>query len=206
MCFVGALPRSYFVTRGPSSVGFGQARVEVGHLPKRKHQERCSLGQNRPCMHMHWCISSQLRDGPNLAPRRDVAGHWMGQHTHGLPQHGRVDGSRQRGTSIAELGSGNLVIAFSCRRSSGRRMDRVGCCSGVGLHVLQVARHCSGVTLHICRWRAFGFFAVSSDNTVHADMATTALGTGPSKTSAGVMAASTSNHMPRPQGTTVAIN
>ena len=80
MCFVVALPCSCFVTRWPGSVGFGQARVELGRRSTRYHQARHSLRPNRHCMHMHWRLSLQLRVGPALAPRRDVAVHWMCQH------------------------------------------------------------------------------------------------------------------------------
>ena len=49
---------------------------------KRYHQAHHSLRPNRPCMHMHWRTSLQLRVGPEPPPRKDVAGHWMGQQTH----------------------------------------------------------------------------------------------------------------------------
>ena len=44
--------------------------------------------------------------------------------------------------------------------------------------------------------RRFDLFAVSGDNTVLADMATAALGTGPSQTGAAVVAANTQSRTP----------
>jgi hypothetical protein len=89
-----------------------------------------------------------------------------------------------------------LVIAFSRRRSIGRRMDRVRCCSGVASHF---CRRQGIAAVSPCTFAGGGriaFFAVSSENTVLADMATAALGTGPSQTRAAVVAARTQNCVP----------
>ena len=139
-----------------------------------------------------WCTSLQLRVGPDFAPRRDVAGHWLGQHTRAPLQLTDLVGEAQALPSLA-VATWSLILVVGARwKAYGHGEVLQRCCLAcvAGGKALQ-RRHLA--CLHVA---GVFFFAVSSDSAVLADMAIVALGTGPSQTGAAVVAANTQNRMP----------